>query len=59
MIDRQHNKIVFECDCCPETFESETEDFSEAWAAAKREGWRNKQVGGVWLHSCGAVKCRL
>lgn len=57
MIDRQHGKIIFECDCCPETFESETADFNEAWTAAKAEGWRSKKVAEEWLHSCG--KCKL
>lgn len=57
MIDRQHGKLVFECDCCPETFEGESVEFAEAWAAAKRDGWRSKKIGEEWVHSCG--KCRL
>ena len=57
MIDRQHGKVVFECDCCPETLETEVPDFQEAWAWARREGWQTKKVAGEWMHSCG--KCKL
>jgi len=59
MIDRQAGTISFECDCCPEVFEAETGDFTEAWSKAKAEGWRSKKVAEEWLHSCGSVKCRL
>lgn len=59
MIDSHHGKIVFECDLCPETLETEVSSFQEAWAFAKREGWRSKQVDGEWVHSCGSVKCGL
>ena len=30
MLDRQHGKIVFECDSCNEVLETETRDFDEA-----------------------------
>lgn len=52
-IDRQGAKIMFACDCCPEVFESEDrQEFNEAWAAAKLEGWRAKKIGTEWVHEC-------
>lgn len=52
MIDRQHGKLIFECDSCPETFAADTDDFTEAWAEAKREGWRTRKIADEWLHGC-------
>jgi hypothetical protein len=52
MIDRQNGDLVFECDTCGETFESETSDFNSAWNQAKRDGWRVKKIGTQWVHSC-------
>lgn len=59
MIDRQGGSVVFECDCCPETFDSETDDFSDAWCKARAEGWKSLKVADQWLHSCGSAKCKL
>lgn len=55
--DRQGGKIIFECDACDETFEGdEHEDFSDAWARAKREGWTTRKRGQrgkeEWMHGC-------
>lgn len=55
MIDRQHGKLIFECDSCPEMFDADTDDFSDAWAAARREGWYSRKIANEWLHGCG--KC--
>lgn len=52
MIDRQHGKIIFECDSCDETLTADTDDFTEAWNEAKREGWRSRKIGDEWLHGC-------
>ena len=52
MIDRQHGKIVIECDSCDETFEIGSDDFNETWGAAKREGWRSRKIGSEWVHGC-------
>lgn len=57
MIDRQHGKLVFECDCCAETFEGESSELAEVWSAAKRDGWKSKKIGEEWVHACG--KCKL
>ena len=56
MIDRQHGKIIIECDSCDETFEGENgEEFAVVFAAAKREGWSARKIANEWLHGCG--KC--
>ena len=34
MIDRQHGKIVIECDSCNEVFEGESDDWQEVWPSA-------------------------
>jgi hypothetical protein len=53
MIDRQHGKILIECDSCPEVFEGESgEEFADVWSSAKREGWRTAKVANEWLHGC-------
>lgn len=53
MIDRQGAKILFECDACDNVFESEDhQEFTEAWTAAKRDGWRAKKIGSEWVHEC-------
>lgn len=52
MIDRQHGKIVIECDSCDEVFSSDSADFNETWNEAKRDGWRTRKVADEWLHGC-------
>ena len=52
MIDRQHGHIVIECDSCDEVFDSGTDDFAEAWSAAKRDGWKTRKIANEWLHGC-------
>ncbi len=59
MIDRQHGYVVFECDTCGESFDSETSDFDSAWNQAKRDGWRAVKLPAIgirgeteWAHEC-------
>ena len=52
MIDRQHGNLIFECDTCGETGDTDVDEFAEAWAVAKRDGWRTRHVGNDWLHVC-------
>jgi hypothetical protein len=52
MIDRQHGKLIFECDSCDETLTCDTDNFNEAWNEAKREGWRSRKIGDEWVHGC-------
>lgn len=52
MIDRQHGKLIIECDGCSEIHEGDSFDFNEVWTVAKQEGWRAKKIGDVWTHRC-------
>lgn len=53
MIDRDHaGNITFLCDSCSEVEPTDTDDFSDAWALAKREGWRSRKIANEWLHGC-------
>lgn len=58
MIDRQHGRIVIECDACDETFEGDSDNWQEVWPAAKRDGWKSRQFGGEWLHMCPKPRCQ-
>ena len=52
MLDRQHNKIIWECDVCGDTLDADTSDFSEAIRTLKNEGWIARKIGADWIHSC-------
>lgn len=53
MIDRQHGKILVECDSCSEIFEGETDaSWHDVWNTAKHDGWRTRNIAGEWLHGC-------
>lgn len=53
MIDRQGNRVLIECDSCPEIYEGEEDtEFTAVWAEAKREGWRTRKIANEWLHGC-------
>jgi hypothetical protein len=63
MIDRQHDQIVIECDACDSVFDPAAEGMTLAlaewkvvWPAAKREGWKARQIDDEWLHFC--PKCK-
>jgi hypothetical protein len=52
-VHREYGNITFECDACPEIFESGTDDFHAAYADAKHHGWKAiKTAGGEWEHRC-------
>jgi len=57
MLDRQHGKIVFECDSCDAVLDTETGDFDEALAIMKREEWKVQKIGQVWIDAC--PKCEI
>jgi hypothetical protein len=47
------SKIAFSCDDCPETLETDDEDFGCAWASARSLGWHaRKNQQGKWEHEC-------
>ncbi len=52
MIDRQHGKILIECDSCDTVFEGASDDWQEVWPAARREGWKTNLLAKEWLHGC-------
>lgn len=52
MITRIYGKIVFECDSCGDTLETETKEFDEALAQLRRENWKAAKFGDVWQHLC-------
>lgn len=60
MLDRQHGKILFECDGCGEVLQTDTGDFTAALALMKSDGWSNRRLGrgevADWNHYC--PKCK-
>jgi hypothetical protein len=52
LIDRQHGRIVIECDACEATFEADSDEWAEVWASAKRDGWHARKLQSIWLHEC-------
>lgn len=53
MIDRQHGRIIIECDSCDATHDGERgEEFAAVWNAARQEGWTARKIAGEWLHGC-------
>lgn len=52
MIDHQRGQIVFECDACGDTLDTDTREFDEANALRREEGWLAEKVGRDWVHFC-------
>ena len=52
MLDRQRGHIIFECDVCGDTLETDMRDFTEARTAFNNEGWRSRKLGADWIHYC-------
>jgi len=51
MTYQQHG--AFSCDECPESIETDEEDFAAAKAAIEKAGWRTfKGPGGEWAQAC-------
>jgi hypothetical protein len=53
-IERDIDGITFTCDDahCHEFIDTGTDDFAEAIEEAKGEGWKIRNVNGVWMHFC-------
>jgi hypothetical protein len=51
-IDRQHGKIIMECDECTETKEGDGIDFHVFIEEAKKEGWAVSKILQEWQHIC-------
>lgn len=55
--ERQHGMVVFICDGCDDDFESGTDDFLDAVASLKDEGWLITRSGDEeWRHYCPACR---
>ena len=52
MLDRQHGKIVFECDSRNEVLETEALDIDDALSILKRKQWKAQKIGRDWIHAC-------
>jgi hypothetical protein len=45
--------IVLECDCCPNTLDTERNQWADAWTLAKDKGWAAWQDdAGTWQRFC-------
>lgn len=51
-IERRSGNVVFVCDTCEDELETNTDDWSDALAIAKREDWKFEKVGRDWIHGC-------
>jgi hypothetical protein len=61
MIDRQHGKIIFECETCDTTLETGTGDFETAREKFREENWKvvaTQKIGQkpTYQHYCPACK---
>lgn len=56
MLDRQHGKIVFECDSCGEVFNTDTGDFHDAIVYLNAREWQFKYIAKIWCHYCRKCK---
>jgi predicted RNA-binding Zn-ribbon protein involved in translation (DUF1610 family) len=52
LIDRQHGKVIVECDSCDAVLDTEQFEFTDARQVMQREGWRIRKIAEVWLHGC-------
>jgi hypothetical protein len=59
MLDRQNGDIVWECDGCGDTLETETDDFDIARDMLKSEQWTTAKHGGEWVHFCPDCRDQL
>lgn len=50
--DGRNGPITFECDNCQGDHDTGEDDFREALAQAKSEGWWIKKIGDEWKHFC-------
>lgn len=44
--------IIFVCDTCERELETDTDEWPDANAIRKREGWAAEKVGKDWVHGC-------
>jgi hypothetical protein len=56
MLTRIGGKIVFECDQCADTLDTEESDFGDALGVMRDSGWKAVKIGQDWSHRCDACK---
>lgn len=56
MLTREYGKIVFECDRCGGTLDTNTAEWSEALHEFTLDGWRATKYGKDWTHLCDACE---
>lgn len=59
MLDRQHGDVVFECDGCTATLETNTSNFDAARNALTRADWKTRKIGEDWCHFCPNCERKL
>lgn len=52
MLDRQYGKLVYECDSCGDTLETEAREFPEADEIRRSNDWKVRKIGRDWIHGC-------
>lgn len=52
MIDRIHQRVVFICDDCDDTLETDEVALDDAVAVSRSRGWIARGGPGAWKHYC-------
>jgi hypothetical protein len=51
-VDRQKGNIIFECDACNETLETNTSNWDAAMNMLRHGGWKARKEDEEWVHYC-------
>lgn len=58
MITRVYNKIVFECDGCGDTLDTQETEFDKANFERRENRWSAlRNMKGEWEHLCSRCSC--
>jgi Fe2+ or Zn2+ uptake regulation protein len=57
-IHRERHGILFECDGCSNTLDTETKEWERAKQLLDTEKWKAEKVGTDWLHLCPSCQKR-
>ena len=59
-LTRDKGLIVFQCDECHDTLETETKSFQGALDLLKAEkGWEMRKLGSYWYHFCSSACLKI
>jgi hypothetical protein len=53
MLEKDGHTFTVQCDFCPDTHDTDEDEFLAAVEAVKREGWKVFKQNGEWFHKCG------